>query len=108
MRRPRRRLVVFTAVLCIAVLMAASVVEAAHFCELFAGTVRAQASTANTQGNTPHVCVICATAHQASMGAAIAIVVPTLADTASTPVGIVQPHSRLRAFTMDVRPPPAV
>ncbi len=105
-RRPRGRLVVCTAAVCVVVLLAASVVEAAHFCELFEGSATAQASALASPGTAPRICLICATAHQVSMGAAATSLSPTFVETASTPLVAVQPDSRLQAFTMDVRPPP--
>jgi hypothetical protein len=95
-------------VVCIAVLLVASTVEAAHFCELGGATTAVQATSARNSSSSPAFCLICATAHQASMGASVAHLARTEAVIASAVVAAVQSQSRLRTFTMDVRPPPAL
>lgn len=94
--------------MCIAILLVASTVEAAHFCELGGGTTAVQATSAGNGSSAPAFCLICATAHQASMGAPVAHLARTEAVLASAVVAAVQSQSRLRTFTMDVRPPPAL
>ncbi len=102
----RRQSVVFTAVVCVVMLVAASQVEAAHFCQLTAAAAGRQASAQESEGAAPRICPICATAHQASMGAAQTPAPPTFEVTASAAPVAPQPHSRLQVFTLDVRPPP--
>ncbi len=102
----RRQSVVFLALVCIVTLVAASQVEAAHFCQLTAAAAGREASAQQSEGAAPRICPICATAHQASMGAAQTPAPPTFEVTASAAPVAPQPHSRLQVFTLDVRPPP--
>ncbi len=93
---------------CLALLLVASTVEAAHFCGLNGSRSAVQAAAPGADTGSPGFCVICATAHQASMSAAVAHVAPTTAVVATTLLTAVQSRSRLQVFTMDVRPPPSV
>jgi len=95
------------AAVCVAILLVASTVEAAHFCDLGGGRTAVQRSSEGPGGAEPNLCLICATAHLVSMSAPAAHAVPNVAAVASTRTSPVQSRSRRQVFTMDVRPPPA-
>lgn len=91
---------------CVVVLVAAAQIEVAHFCQLATVTTGRQASARGSEAAAPSICLICATAHQASMGTAHTPATPSFAVIASAAPVAAQPQSRLHVFTLDVRPPP--
>lgn len=86
-------------------LFTASFVEAAHLCGLDGDGRRIQSGLTTSHSTASRVCEICATAHQSPTHTATALA-PVMTATADVALVPVQLQSRLRLFTIDVRPPP--